>query len=72
MKNNVSTSSPVLLSVPEVAWLLGVSNSRVCRAIRIGLLPVVRRRSRLLIPAHALARLANSTNGDDSRGEESP
>lgn len=57
MKNN-SSQSPRLLSIPEVAWLLGIDNSRVCRSIRIGLLPVVRRRSRLLVPAHALVHLA--------------
>ena len=60
MKNTTSTFSPCLLSIPEVAWLLGVDGSRVCWAIRIGLLPVVRRRRRILVPAHALAHLADS------------
>jgi hypothetical protein len=64
MKNSISASSSFLLSIPEVAWLLGVDNSRVCRAIRIGLLPVVRRRGRAFVPAHALAHLADS--GDQS------
>jgi hypothetical protein len=50
-----------LLAIPEVAWLLGVDHSRVCRLIRVGLLPVVRRRSRVLVPAHALAHLADDT-----------
>jgi len=59
MNNIVSNRSQHLLSIPEVAWLLGVDNSRVCWAIRIGLLPVVRRRGRVLIPAHALAHLAD-------------
>jgi hypothetical protein len=67
MKNKVSSQSPRLLSIPEVAWLLGIDNSRVCRAIRIGLLPVVRRRNRLLVPAHALAHLAADQQG--MRGE---
>jgi excisionase family DNA binding protein len=59
MKNHVSVHSSCLLSISEVAWLLGVTNSRVCRAIRVGMLPVVRRGRRLLIPAHALAHLAD-------------
>ncbi len=60
MKNSASTHSSCLLSISEVAWLLGVDNSRVCRAIRVGTLPVVRRGRRLLVPAHALAHLAVS------------
>lgn len=61
MKNTTVSSSLVLLSIPEVAWLLGVDNSRVRRAIRTGLLRVVRRRGRMLIPAHTLAHLADSS-----------
>jgi excisionase family DNA binding protein len=59
MKNSASAQSTCLLSISEVAWLLGVDTSRVCRAIRVGTLPVVRRGRRLLIPAHALAHLAD-------------
>lgn len=68
MKNSLSTHSSPLLSISEVAWLLGVDNSRVCRAIRVGTLPVVRRGRRLLIPAHALAHLAenDTTRSDDT------
>jgi hypothetical protein len=69
MKNTTTCkSSSGLLSIPEVAWLLGVENSCVCRAIRTGLLPVVRRRGRVLVPAHALAHLAD--NGGRSDGGE--
>lgn len=70
MKNAICKSSSVLLSIPEVAWLLGVDNSRVCRAIRIGLLPVVRRRGRMLVPAHALVHLADSGDTPGSNGGE--
>lgn len=59
MKNTVSTHSSCLLSIAEVAWLLGIDNSRVCRAIRVGTLPVVRRGRRVLVPAHALAHLSD-------------
>jgi excisionase family DNA binding protein len=70
MKNAISSQSSRLLSIPEVAWLLGVDNSHVCRAIRIGLLPVVRRRRRLLVPAHALAHLTDDQHGPSAmRGE---
>jgi DNA-binding protein Rv2175c, wHTH domain len=53
-----------LLAIPEVAWLLGVDTSRVCRLIRVGVLPVVRRRSRVLVPAHVLAHLSDGTTGE--------
>lgn len=49
-----------LLSVAEVAWLLGVETSQVCRAIRRGRLPVVRRRRRMLVPMSAVAYLADN------------
>lgn len=60
MKNTISSRSSCLLSIPEVAWVLGIDESQVCRAIRVGLLPVVRRRRRLLVPAYALAHLADN------------
>lgn len=60
MTNTFSTSTPCLLSIAEVAWVLGVDKSCVCRAIRVGLLPVVRRGRRVLVPAHLLAHLADS------------
>ena len=66
MTNTISSSGPQLLSIAEVAWLLGVDNSWVCRAIRVGILPVVRRRNRMMIPASALAHLADT--GEGSRG----
>ncbi|WP_256564768.1 excisionase family DNA-binding protein [Allokutzneria sp. A3M-2-11 16] len=57
----MNSSDSVLLSIAEVAWLLGVDNSHVCQLIRVGRLPVVRRRSRMLVPAHALAHVAVDT-----------
>lgn len=56
-------SQPALLSISQVAWLTGSSKNNVCRAIRVGLLPVVRRRGRILIPAHAVAHFADSQSG---------
>lgn len=46
-----------VFSIRETAWVLGVDRSEVFRLIRVGVLPTVRRRSRLVVPAHVLARL---------------
>lgn len=46
-----------VFSIRESAWILGVPCSEVHRLIRVGVLPTVRRRSRLVVPAYALARL---------------
>lgn len=67
MKNAIHAQVPRLLSIAEVAWLLGVDNSRVCRAIRVGLLPVVRRRRRVLVSAHVLVHLAAGDLPDGAR-----
>lgn len=48
---NRKTNPQKFLSIRQAAWLLGVSESRVCRAIRLGRLPYVRRRTCLVIPA---------------------
>jgi hypothetical protein len=44
-------------SIREVAWLLNVSESRVCWAIRVGALRTSRRRSQLVITAAELRRM---------------
>jgi hypothetical protein len=44
-------------SVSEVAWILGVRTSTVCRAIRTGAQPAVRRRSQLVVPVAVLRRM---------------
>jgi excisionase family DNA binding protein len=54
-------------SIAEAAWFLGVPRSTVSKAIRTGAIPAVRRRSRLVIPAHVLKRLL-----DESAGGERP
>jgi len=55
--------SPAFLSIRQAAWVLGVTESRVCWAIRVGRLPGVRRRTRLVIPAHVVAHLADTREG---------
>lgn len=56
-----------LLSIEQVAWLTGGDVASVCRAIRVGLLPVVWRRDQVRIPARALAHLAVRPVGGDHR-----
>ena len=51
------TDSSGVVSIRETAWILGVDESEVCRLFRMGALPTIRRRSRLVVPTHALARL---------------
>jgi excisionase family DNA binding protein len=64
-KHHDSAERRCLLSIPEVAWLLGVDNSTVCRAIRLGIIPAMRRRGRLLVPAHVVAHLADDESRTD-------
>lgn len=56
-----------LLSIRQVAWLTGGSVASVCRAIRVGTLPVVWRRDQVWIPADAVAHLADSPMGSGRR-----
>ena len=52
-----NAGQPAYYSLREAAWVLGVEPSTVARAIRLGALPTVRRRNRLVVPASALAEL---------------
>lgn len=66
MKNTNSTRTYYI--VREAAWILGVDQSKVWRAIRTGVLPTTRRRSQLVVPAHALTRLlADQSDGGEAR-----
>jgi hypothetical protein len=56
-----------VLSIRETVWILGVGKSEVSRLIRVGVLPTIRRRSRLVVPAHALARLLPAPNEGRAR-----
>jgi excisionase family DNA binding protein len=66
MSTSVPVSGrPVYYTVDEAAWLLGVPRSTVRKAIRTGVIPVVRRRFRLVVPDYALVRLLDeSTDGE--------
>ncbi len=50
-----------LLPVDQVAWLTGRGRAEICRAVRMGVLPVVRRRGRVLVPMCAVAHFSTSS-----------
>jgi len=52
------TETPLLVSVPAAAHLLGIGKSVAWDMIRTGELPKVRLRGRVLVPRSALERLA--------------
>ena len=52
-----SAGRPAFYTVREVAWILGMTEGRVHRAIRLGKLRPVRQRARLVIPAGQVAAL---------------
>ncbi|MFC9251428.1 helix-turn-helix domain-containing protein [Amycolatopsis thailandensis] len=56
-KTTRNAGASAFYSVADAAWILGVDRDQVHRAIRLGVLPLVRRRSRLVIPAAALRRV---------------
>lgn len=56
-KTTHNAGTPAFYSVADAAWILGVDRDQIHRAIRLGVLPVIRRRSRLVIPAAALRRV---------------
>lgn len=60
-----NSGRPKYYSPAEAAWLLGVSPSTVSRAIRLGLIPAVRRRSRLVVPDYVLERLLDESAGGE-------
>lgn len=62
------TSRPTYYTIREAAWILGIEQARVSRAIRIGTLPAVARHGRVLVPSSALARLLGEPNDSGSGG----
>lgn len=44
-------------TIRQAAWTLGVPTSIVCRAIRVGAIRAVRRRSVLVVPSSELVKL---------------
>lgn len=67
MSSKKRANDPDFYTIKQAAWLLGVSEAAVARDIRVGLIPTVQRRSRLMIPAAAVnRRLAELGNGGDA------
>ncbi len=56
--NNKGTESPAFYTVPEAARVLRVTPATIYRAIRDDAFPAVRIRTRYVIPAAAVERLA--------------
>ncbi|MGH3872572.1 MAG: helix-turn-helix domain-containing protein [Pseudonocardiaceae bacterium] len=56
--NNEGAGSPAFYTVPEAARLLRVTPATIYRAIREDAFPAVRIRTRYIIPAAAVDRLA--------------
>jgi hypothetical protein len=61
---NKAVRGPEFVSIRDAAWVLGVDQPVVCRAIRHGVLPLARRRGRDGVPAAALARLLCPAGGE--------
>lgn len=62
-----SAGRPAYYSIRRAAWLLSVEQCQISRAIRIGSLRAVRRRSQLVVPACEVARLLGSgVSGHDA------
>ena len=51
------TQRPAYYTIRETAWILGVEQARISRAIRLCTLRTERRHGRLVVPASALTRL---------------
>jgi hypothetical protein len=53
----IDAGRPAYYSIRKAAWILGVDQSRVARAIRLGTLRAVRRNGHVVVPTRALTRL---------------
>jgi excisionase family DNA binding protein len=62
--------TPLLVSVPEAARLLGIGTTFGWAMVRSGDMPTVRLGRRVLVPRAALERLAR-THGSDETAQES-
>lgn len=62
----------VVLNLPEVAEILGVSRSSIYRWAKAGIIPTVRLGRRLLVPAKALERLLDDRGSDEEGHSDAP
>ncbi|MCP3804959.1 helix-turn-helix domain-containing protein [Allokutzneria sp. A3M-2-11 16] len=56
-KKMPDAGGPAFYTVADAAWILGVHRKQLNRAIRVGVVRTVLRRSRLVIPAAELRRV---------------
>ncbi|WP_169739572.1 helix-turn-helix domain-containing protein [Amycolatopsis taiwanensis] len=61
---------PAYYTVRETAWILGIEQSRVSRAIRLGELRAVARNGRVLVSGNVLARLLGEPGDSGSGGAQ--
>ncbi|MFF4599446.1 helix-turn-helix domain-containing protein [Amycolatopsis sp. NPDC001319] len=60
MQNHIpNAGGPAFYSTTDAAWILAVDLNAIHRAIRVGEIRTVQRRSRLVIPAAELRRVLN-------------
>ena len=57
MENTSKATGRPYLSTHQAAWILGVQQASVHRAIRVGTLPGIRRRSRIVVAESDVLRL---------------
>ena len=62
------TRRPAYYTIRETAWILGIEQARVSRAIRLGTLRAVPRNGRVLVPSSALVRLLGDRVDDGFGG----
>ena len=62
------TRRPAYYTIREAAWILGIEQARVSRAIRLGTLRAVSRKGRVLVPSGALVRLLGQRVDDGFGG----
>ncbi|WP_285490879.1 helix-turn-helix domain-containing protein [Amycolatopsis taiwanensis] len=57
------TNRPTYYTIRETAWILGIEQARVSRAIRLGTLRAVSRNGRVRVPSSVLTRLLGQPEG---------
>ena len=66
------TQRPAYYTIRETAWILGVEQARISRAIRLCTLRTERRHGRLVVPASALTRLLAERTDNRADGAAKP
>lgn len=67
-----NTQRPAYYTIRETAWILGVDQARISRAIRLRTLRTELRHGRIVVPADALARLLGERTNNRTDGTTKP